>query len=526
MKNTILSAEAKQFLSELHKKFNGRRKELLQQRKERQAAFDKGIRPQFLKETEAIRNDPNWKVAVVPADLQRRWVEITGPTDRKMMINALNSGADVFMADFEDANAPTWNNMLEGQANLADAVNKTLAYTNPEGKEYRLNPHTATLMVRPRGLHLVEKHYSVEEEFISGSFFDFGLSFFHNAKRLVAQGSGPYYYLPKLESYHEAELWNQVFIFAQEWLNIPRGTVRATVLIETIPAAFEMEEILYALKEHSAGLNAGRWDYLFSIIKKFAADPALLFPDRSELTMGLPFMRAYAELLVHTCHKRGAQAIGGMSAFIPSRKDPAINAAALQKVREDKLRECAQGFEGAWVAHPDLVPIVHQLFEELTLRKGLEEGNQTVPVWKPGRDGLATFKELLQFGIPSGVITEAGFRHNIAVALLYLTSWLSGTGAAALFNLMEDAATAEICRAQLWQWLHRPAAAFNDGRKITPALYDKIVGEECAKIEKTLSTRSAPKMAQARQLLDQLVLADTFVEFLTLPAYEILNDVQ
>ena len=510
MKDTILTPQAVDFLSAIHRRFNPDRKELLRARTERQAAFSRGEKPDFLKKLESIRKDSSWKTASVPEDLKKRWVEITGPTDPKMMINALNSGADVFMADFEDSNAPTWKNILEGQGHLAEAVRKKLTYKSPEGKEYALRPQTATLMIRPRGLHLVEKHFSVDGEFISGAFFDFGLAFFHNAHVLMEQGSGPYFYLPKLESSREARLWNQLFFFAEEQLHIPPGTIRATVLIETITAAFEMEEILYELKEHICGLNAGRWDYIFSIIKKFSAHHELLFPDRSQITMEVPFMQAYCDLLVHTAHKRGAHAIGGMSAFIPSRKDPAINAAALQKVQEDKLRESSRGFDGTWVAHPDLVPVARQIFEA-ALQGKAEQKHRLL------REVESASGALLQFAIPGGIITEAGFRQNISVALQYLAYWLSGTGAAALFNLMEDAATAEISRAQLWQWIHH-SASFNDGTKITPSLYAKIAEEEKNKIR--LPEKAQEKLKAAKELLDQLVLSDAFAEFLTLLAYE------
>jgi malate synthase len=512
MKELILSPTAVEFLTQIHQHFNPERKRLLEARIVRQKALDGGTIPSFLPETAAIRADPSWQIAPVPADLERRWVEITGPTDAKMMINAMNSGADVYMADFEDANAPTWKNMLEGQKNLMEAVSKSLSFKSPQAKIYQLNAQTATLTVRPRGLHLEEKHFLVDGEPMAGSFFDFGLAFFHNAHALIEQGSGPYYYLPKLESHLEARLWNDLFVFAQKALGVPRGTIRATVLIETILAAFEMEEILYQLKEHICGLNAGRWDYIFSIIKKFSADKQLLFPDRAQITMDVPFMLAYAELLVHTCHKRGAHAMGGMSAFIPNRKDPALNESALDKVRKDKLRETRQGFDGTWVAHPDLVPVARAIFEaELEQKAHQKKSMPLLP--------LSPEKALLDFTIPHASISEEGFRHNSAVALLYLTSWLSGTGAAALFNLMEDAATAEISRAQLWQWIHHPSAAFPDGRKMDAKLYAQIADQEMAKILPTLAKEAESKLKTARKILDKLVLSEQFVEFLTVDAY-------
>jgi len=513
----VFTKEAVQFLVKLHRTFDNRRKQLLSARKERQKEINQGRHPSFLQETASIRQDSSWHIAPIPLDLKKRWVEITGPTDRKMMINALNSGADIFMADFEDANSPTWQNMVEGQSNLMDAVAGTLSYTSPEGKSYRLNDHRAAIMVRPRGWHLNEKHVLVDGELISASLFDFGLAFFHNAKELLKKGSGPYFYLPKLENHLEARLWNDVFIFSQKECGLANGTIRVTVLIETILAAFEMEEILYELRDHISGLNAGRWDYIFSIIKKFSHQQDLIFPDRSQITMTVPFMRAYTELLVKTCHKRGAYAMGGMAAFIPSRKDPAVNEKALNQVREDKKRESSDGFDGTWVAHPDLVPVAREIFAN-ALRK---QDNQ---LKKLRSDVNVLPSALLNFHIASGTITEPGLRQNVSVALQYLNAWLSGTGAAAIFNLMEDAATAEISRAQLWQWIHHPKGILEDGRRITPELYKQIADEETSKVQ-ALSQQShaTSKINEARQVLDKLVLNSEFSDFLTISAYNLLN---
>ena len=439
----VLSPQALDFVAWLHREFNPMRQALLQRREERQAALDAGVLPDFLPTTAWIRQ-ADWRIAPAPADLEDRRVEITGPVDRKMMINALNSGARVFMADFEDALSPTWDNVMHGQVNLLDAVRRSLAFTHPEGKVYRLNDTIATLLVRPRGWHLVEKHVLVDGQPVSASLFDFGLYFFHNAHELLQRGTGPYFYLPKLESHLEARLWNDVFNAAQDALGIPRGSIRATVLIETILAAFEMEEILYELREHVSGLNAGRWDYIFSLIKKFCHHPDRVLPDRAQVTMTVPFMRAYTELLVKTCHRRGAHAIGGMAAYIPSRKDPRTNEIALAKVREDKQREVNAGFDGTWVAHPDLVPVAMEVFDRVL-----------PPNEKPHqKDRLretvqVTAHDLLDIRVPGGRITEAGLRNNVSVALQYLGAWLGGNGAVAIFSLMEDTATAEIARAQL-----------------------------------------------------------------------------
>lgn len=507
---SVLTPEVQAFLVKLHKKFNPQRLALLEKRKERQWRLDKGEVPDFLQETETVRTDPHWKVAATPRDLEKRWVEITGPTDKKMVINALNSGANVFMADFEDANSPTWKNMIEGQLNLMAANQGTLDYTSPEGKSYTLNEKRATLMVRPRGWHLNEKHLIIDGEESSASLFDFGVYFAHNAKALMEKGSGPYFYLPKLESHLEARLWNDVFNFAQDEWRIPRGTIRATVLLETILAAFEMEEILYELRSHSAGLNAGRWDYIFSIIKKFHARQALLLPDREQITMTVPFMRAYTELLVKTCHKRGAHAMGGMAAFIPSRKDQQVNEIALTKVKEDKRRESQDGFDGTWVAHPDLVPVAKEIFEQAL--KGADHQKQ-----KLREDVHISSQELSNFSVPQGTITENGVRKCISVSLQYLSAWLSGLGAVGIFNLMEDAATAEICRAELWHWVHQPRAQLINGQRIDVSYYKKLADEEEALLP------PSNHLKEARKLLDSLVLTEDFPPFLTLVAYDQLN---
>jgi malate synthase len=505
----ILSGEALGFVESLHRQFQPRRRELLERRAKRQAEFDAGSLPDFLPETESVRRG-TWTVADTPADLKQRWVEITGPTERKMMINALNSGADVFMADFEDSLSPSWSNVVLGQVNLIDAVRLRIEHVSPEGKAYRLNPKIATLLVRPRGWHLPEKHVTVDGEPVSGSLFDFGLYFFHNAQELLDRGTGPYFYLPKMQSHKEAALWNDIFLFAQDALGIPRGSVRATVLIETLPAAFEMEEILHALKEHSGGLNAGRWDYLFSVIKTLRARRDVL-PDRAQVTMTVPFMRAYTELLIKTCHRRGAHAMGGMAAFVPSRKDPEVNRAALAKVRDDKLRESGDGFDGTWVAHPDLVPVAHEVFEKALSGRANQKERLREEV-------SVTAGMLLDTRVPGGTVTEVGFRNNVNVGLQYLNSWLSGNGAAAIFNLMEDVATAEISRSQLWQWTHN-AARLADGRSATPALYEAIRAEELAK----LGGPDTGRLGEAAEILDGLVGAEEFVEFLTLPAYRYLE---
>jgi malate synthase len=505
----ILTPEALAFVEKLHRQFNPTREDLLRRRAQRQAELNRGKQYTFLSETESLRRGA-WKVASTPDDLQKRWVEITGPTERKMMINAFNSGANVFMADFEDALSPTWANVVQGQANLIEAVRRTLTYASPEGKQYRLGKTLATLLVRPRGWHLPERHVLVDGQPISGSLFDFGLFFFHNARELINRGTGPYFYLPKIESHLEARLWNDVFVMAQDALGIPQGTVRATVLIETLPAAFEMEEILYELRQHSGGLNAGRWDYIFSLIKKLQSRPNLSLPDRVQVTMTVPFMRAYTELLVKTCHRRGAHALGGMAPFIPSRKNPEINEAALAKSREDKLREVRDGFDGTWVAHPDLVPVAMEVFERELARPHQKE--------RLREEVSTTADQLLDVRVPGGTITEAGLRNNVSVALQYLNAWLQGTGAVGIFNLMEDAATCEISRAQLWLWVSR-SARLDDGRAITRDLYSKIRGEEVAK----LGGPEQGRLRQAAELIDNLVLSTEFEEFLTLPAYRLLE---
>ncbi len=514
----ILTPEALNFLVKLERKFGETRRTLLQKRVERQVVIDAGTMPDFLPATKHVREEASWKVAAIPADLQNRRVEITGPVERKMMINALNSGANVFMADFEDANSPTWENLLQGHINLREAIARTISFTSPEGKYYKLNENIATLMVRPRGWHLNEKHMLVDGQPMSGSLFDFGLYFFHNARTLLEKGAGPYFYLPKLESHLEARLWNDVFNLAQNELGIPRGSIKVTVLIETILAAFEMEEILYELREHLAGLNAGRWDYIFSIIKKFRHQPDFVFPDRAQITMAVPFMRAYTELLVKTCHRRGAHAIGGMAAFIPSRKDAKVNEIALAKVREDKERESGDGFDGTWVAHPDLVPIAREPFDKLLGKKPHQKERLREEV------NVAPH-QLLDFRVPNGQITETGLRNNISVALQYLESWLQGTGAVGIYNLMEDAATAEISRSQVWQWLHRPHATLSDGRSVTTGLYRALLSEELEKIKTMVGQErfASGKYALARELFDQLVTKDEFIEFLTLAVYERLS---
>ncbi len=503
----ILSPEALAFVATLHREFNPVREQLLARRQERQAAIAAGEPLTFLEETRSVR-ESDWQAAPAPPALQDRRVEITGPTDRKMMINALNSGARVFMADFEDALSPSWPNIVDGQRNLFDAVRRTITFLNPDGRVYRLNEQTATLVVRPRGWHLVERHVLVDGQPVSASIFDFGLSFYHNAREQLERGAGQYYYLPKLESHREARLWNDIFLAAQERLGIPRGTIRATVLIETILAAFEMEEILYELREHAAGLNAGRWDYIFSLIKTFRHSPAHVLPDRAQVTMTVPFMRAYTELLVRTCHKRGAHAIGGMAAFIPSRRDPAVNEVALARVREDKEREAGAGFDGTWVAHPDLVPVAMEVFDRILGQKPNQKDRLR-------EDVVVTPEQLTDVRVPGGKITDGGLRTNISVALQYLDSWLRGNGAAAINNLMEDAATAEISRAQIWQWI-RHRATTDDGTPVTVERYRATRDEELAKLGGVAQGR----LSDAVALLNLLVESEEFVPFLTVPAYD------
>ena len=514
--STILTRDAIDFLAQIERAFGARRRDLLAQRAARQARIDAGELPNFLPETARVRDDATWRVAPIPADLQWRHIEITGPTERKMLINALNSGADVFMADFEDANSPTWDNMLQGQINLRDAIERTLTLVTPE-KTYRLNDQVALLLVRPRGWHLEERHVTIDGKPMSASLFDFGLYFFHNAKRLLAKNSGPYFYLPKMESHREARLWNDVFIFAQESLDVPRTTIKVTVLIETILAAFEMEEILYELRDHIAGLNAGRWDYIFSTIKKFRNRSEFILPDRAQITMTVPFMRAYTELLVRTCHKRGAHAIGGMAAFIPSRKDAQVNETALMRVRDDKLRESEDGFDGTWVAHPDLVPVAKQVFDDAL-------GDQAHQKNKLREDIRADARALANFVVPNGAITEAGVRLNINVGIQYIEAWLRGNGAVAIYNLMEDAATAEISRAQIWQWI-RHHAQMQDGRAITRELVQEWLPEELDKIKTLIGAENyaAGKFDLAAKIFERVATAETFDDFLTLVAYEYLE---
>jgi malate synthase len=506
----ILTPDALAFVADLQRRFGSARLDLLRRRQERQAELDAGERPDFLVATRNVRESA-WTVAPAPPDLDDRRVEITGPAEPKMMINALNSGARVFMADLEDALSPTWANVVGGQAALADAVRRTLTFDSPEGKAYRLNEQTATLLVRPRGWHLVESGMLVDGVPVSGSLFDFGLFLFHNGAASLRRESGPYFYLAKLESHHEARLWNEVFIHGQAALGIPRGSIRATVLIETILAAFEMDEILYELREHAAGLNAGRWDYLFSGIKKLRAWPDLAVPDRAQLTMTVPFMRAYTELLVRTCHRRGAHAIGGMAAFIPNRRDPAVTETALAKVRDDKERESGDGFDGTWVAHPDLVPVAGEVFDTVLG----EAPNQKD---RMREDVSVSADQLLDLTVPGGAVSEAGVRANIRVALAYLDSWLRGVGAAAIDNLMEDAATAEISRSQLWLWRTR-GTTMADGRTFDADLYAAIRDEELARLGGTGEGR----LNDAADLLDRLVLDEEFAEFLTLRAYALLD---
>jgi malate synthase len=510
----ILTMDAMSFLMNLVREFEPTRQKLLARRVERQKEIDRGALPDFPATSKNIRDDKSWRVASIPADLQDRRTEITGPVDRKMVINALNSGAKVFMADFEDATSPTWKNLIEGQINLRDAVRRTVSFASPEGKQYKLNDKTATLMVRPRGWHLPEKHALVAGKPMSGSLFDFGLYFFHNATELVKRGSGPYFYLPKMESHLEARLWNDVFNFAQDALKIPRGTIRATVLIETILGTFEAEEILYELREHSAGLNCGRWDYIFSFIKKFRNRPGYTFPDRTQVTMTVPMMRAYCLHVIKTCHRRGAHAMGGMAAQIPIKNDPAANDAALAKVLADKEREATDGHDGTWVAHPGLVPVALKAFD-----KHMPQPNQ---ISRQREDVNVTASELLQ--PPQGTITEDGLRGNMRVGIQYLEAWLSGNGCVPLYNLMEDAATAEISRAQIWQWLANNAT-LADGRKITNQLYDELLPQEMARIEKEVGAGrfNTGHYARAAKLFSDMSKSADFSEFLTLPAYESID---
>jgi malate synthase len=506
----ILSDEALAFLAELERRFGPACLRLLEARKERQKRLDAGEKPGFLKATAQVRAG-DWKVAPLPRDLLDRRVEITGPVDRKMVINALNSGASCYMADFEDSTTPTWANQLDGQRNLMDAVRRQITFDDRgSGKSYKLNEKTAVLLVRPRGWHLPEKHVQVDGRPMSGSLFDFGLYVFHNAKELTARGTGPYFYLPKLESHLEARLWNDVFLFAQDRLGFPKGTIKATVLIETLPAAFEMDEILYELRDHSSGLNCGRWDYIFSFIKKFAHDPSAVMPDRASVTMTAHFLRSYSLLLIKTCHQRGVHAVGGMAAQIPIKNDPEANEAALAKVRADKEREATDGHDGTWVAHPALVPIAKEIFDRL-----MKQPNQ---IARQRQDVHVLAGDLL--AVPSGDITEAGLAVNISVGIAYIEAWLRGTGCVPLNNLMEDAATAEISRAQVWQWL-RHGATLKDGRVVDRALCEKLIADDLATNRQALGDAfSRSKFEEAAKLFSELIFADEFPEFLTLPAYE------
>jgi malate synthase len=510
----VLSTAALDFVADLERRFGGRRRELLAARRERQRRLDAGEWPDWLAHTREIRNG-DWRVAPIPADLQDRRVEITGPVDRKMIINALNSGARVFMADFEDSSSPTWEVMVEGQINLRDAIERTIAFDSPEGKRYRLNPLVATLLVRPRGWHLDEKHVLLDGEPVSGALFDFGLYFFHNAARLIERGSGPYFYLPKLENHLEARLWNDVFNHAQDALGIRRGSIRATVLIETVLAAFEMDEILWELRDHSAGLNCGRWDYIFSFIKCFRNHPDFVLPDRAQVTMSTHFLRAYSQLVIKTCHRRGIHAMGGMAAQIPIKNDPKANTAAIDKVRQDKLREVRDGHDGTWVAHPGLVPIAMDVFDEY-----MPGPNQI----RVARDDVqVSARDLLT--VPQGTITLAGLRNNVAAALRYTESWLGGQGCVPLYNLMEDAATAEISRAQIWQWIHHPKGVLDDGRRITPRLFGELLAEELRLVEREFGPQGlgSRHFKVAAELLEAMVTREEMPAFLTLEAYGLLS---
>jgi malate synthase len=505
----ILTPEAMAFVATLHRAFDARRQELLGRRAARQKEFDAGKLPDFLAETKSIRRS-EWRIAAQPEDLLDRRVEITGPTDRKMVINALNSGASTFMADFEDANCPTWDNMIDGQVNLRDAIRRTIRF-ELAGMHYTLNDRVAVLIPRPRGWHLDEKHVLVDGAPVSGGIFDFALLFFHNAKELLARGSGPYFYLPKMESHLEARLWNDIFTMAQKELGVPHGSIRATALVETVLAAFEMDEILWELKDHSAGLNIGRWDYIFSCIKKFRVNKDFCLADRAQVTMTAPFMRAYALSLVKTCHRRNAPAMGGMAAQIPIKNDPVANEAALEKVRADKLREVTDGCDGTWVAHPGLVPIAKAVFDE-----HMPTPNQ---YGKQRPDVTVTAKDLLNFQ-PEKPITEAGLRNNISVGIQYLGAWLAGNGCVPVFNLMEDAATAEISRSQIWQWIRSPKGKLDDGRKVTVELFRQLLTEELPKVRTYLGEEAwkAGKYEEAAKLFDEITTGE-YVEFLTLPAY-------
>ncbi|GAA5198954.1 malate synthase A [Arthrobacter gyeryongensis] len=508
--NEVLTPDALEFVATLHRATAERRQELMQARHARRGQISAGQDPRFLPETADIRNDPNWRVAPPAPGLEDRRVEITGPVDRKMTINALNSGAKVWLADMEDSSTPTWRNVIQGQLNLTDALERRIDFTSPEGKEYKLRAaeELPTIVVRPRGWHLPEKHMLIDGKPVAGGVVDFGLFFFHNARRLLAQGKGPYFYLPKIENHLEARLWNDIFIQAQDLLGIPQGTIRATVLIETITAAFEMEEILYELRDHASGLNAGRWDYIFSVIKNFRTrGPRFVLPDRAQVSMTQPFMRSYTEQLVRACHRRGAMAIGGMAAAVPNRKDEAANTAAFEKVRADKTREAGDGFDGSWVAHPDLVPVCREVFDGVL-------GERPNQLDRSREDVTPDDRALIDVASTTGTITETGIRNNIEVGIRYIESWLRGNGAVAIHNLMEDAATAEISRSQLWQWIYSHAIT-DTGEVITREWINDLLDEEFARLERFDDDR----FNDARSIFEEVTLAEEFPTFLTIPAY-------
>ncbi|AJT42574.1 malate synthase A [Psychromicrobium lacuslunae] len=512
----VLTPEALAFIAALHRASYGRRQELLKARQDRRQQIGNGVDPRFLRETSEIREDPNWRVAPPAPGLEDRRVEITGPVDRKMTINAMNSGAKVWLADMEDASTPSWQNVIQGQLNLSDALERRIDFSttvNGVTKEYKLGETTPTIVVRPRGWHLPEKHMLIDNQPIAGGVVDFGLYFFHNAQRLIDQGRGPYFYLPKIENHLEARLWNDLFILAQDLLGIPQGTIRATVLIETITAAFEMEEILYELRDHAAGLNAGRWDYLFSVIKNFRTrGPRFVLPDRNQITMTAPFMRAYTEQLVRACHRRGAMAIGGMAAFIPNRRDPEANEIALGKVRADKTREATDGFDGSWVAHPDLVPVALEVFDGVL--GDPSNGGKPNQIDKLREDVVPDDKALLNIAGTEGNITEPGIRTNIEIGIRYIESWLRGNGAAAIHNLMEDAATAEISRSQIWQWIYAEAIT-DQGEVITEEWVRELTGQEFEKLER----QQGDRFDDALEIFEEVALGEAFPTFLTVPAY-------
>jgi malate synthase len=512
----VVNPNALDFVAELHVEFEGRRQELLRARAQRRARLAEGEMLDFLPETEKVRAG-DWTVAPVPETLQQRWVEITGPTDRKLVINALNSGADGFMADFEDANSPTWRNMVEGHLNLRDAISGTITYDGSDGRHYELEDDPATLLVRPRGWHLPERHLCIDGHPVSGALFDFGMYFFHSGPPLIAAGLAPFFYLPKMESHLEARLWNDVFCYAQDRVGMERGTIKATVLIETLPAAFEMDEILYELREHSAGLNAGRWDYIFSAIKSFPDRREMVLPDRGDVTMTVPFMRAYTELLAATCHRRGAHAMGGMAALIPSRRDEEANEKALDGVRADKEREVGQGYDGTWVAHPDLVPTAREVFE-----KGLGGAPNQLSMQRP--DVSVSAADLLALAETPGAITEAGLRTDVNVGFQYVSFWLGGRGAAAINSLMEDAATAEISRSQIWQWIHH-GVQLEEGAIVTRELVRQVLDEETARIRDSVGDEvwQAGRPDDTREIFERVALSEELIEFLTLPAYAYLD---